>query len=312
MLLTPDQIQELVDIIDRNHLTFIVQHVGYDILSTQDLSTLEKYGVNLEQLKSNPSYIETAYKFGILSDALKKTQAKNLKFSQIKTQLTSNSFLPLSTLEKDALDNLKYQAYSDIKGLGNKISQDMQSIAIEADQDKRKKYEKTIQEEAEKVIEERGSIQQMVSNLGHKTEDWNRDFGRISDYILHTAFDNGRAAKFEREGGEDVLVYKDVYAGACKHCIRLYTTGGIGSTPIIFKLSELKANGTNVGRKVHEWKPVIGGTHPWCRCTLNNVPKGFKWDEETRDFSKLEDTWERKVERKSKISVTIGDEQTFV
>ena len=59
-------------------------------------------------------------------------------------------------------------------------------------------------------------------------------------------------------------VFKDVFVGGCRHCIRLYLTGGIGSQPKIFKISDLIANGDNIGVKVNDWKPVISSTHPHC------------------------------------------------
>ena len=54
-----------------------------------------------------------------------------------------------------------------------------------------------------------------------------------------------------------------------------YLDGGLGSAPKVFRLDELKANGTNVGRKAAEYQPVVGPLHPWCRCTLERVPFGF-------------------------------------
>jgi hypothetical protein len=59
----------------------------------------------------------------------------------------------------------------------------------------------------------------------------------------------------------------------CKHCIRHYTKNG---APIIRPASWWAANGVNnVGRKTADWKPVIGTMHPWCRCRLQRIPKGW-------------------------------------
>ena len=43
-------------------------------------------------------------------------------------------------------------------------------------------------------------------------------------------------------------------------------------------------NGTNIGVKVKDWKPVIGATHPWCNCDLEYVPFGYVWDKKTKSF----------------------------
>ena len=97
--------------------------------------------------------------------------------------------------------------------------------------------------------------------------------------------------------------FKDVYNGACKHCIKAYLTGGIDSEPKIFKLSELRANGTNIGKKPEAWLPVIGGMHPHCRCTLNKYNPLYSWDSKTRSFTKPKEYKQRYA---YDISVTIG------
>lgn len=311
MIFTPRQIEEILKIIDKYHLIFTAQHVGFEVLSPNDKALLRGYGIDPDKLKKD-SQLEHAFKFGLLSYSLSKQDAKKLDYPSFKRFLESGGFIPLNTRENDALNALKFHAYSDITGLGNKIKDNWNTTLIEADQKQRAKYEKIVQDEAERTIRNRESVRDMVSRLGHQTGDWSRDFGRISDYVLHSAFDHGRAMSIERDGGGSSLVYKDVYPGACKHCIQHYLTAGIGSQPKIFKLSELQANGTNVGRKVADWQPVIGPLHPWCRCTLERVPEGYKWNDETQSFSTPSENYQRKVQRKSKIRVTVGDTTTEV
>lgn len=110
----------------------------------------------------------------------------------------------------------------------------------------------------------------------------------------------------ERSHGTEAKVYKTVYELACRHCIRLYLTNGIGSQPILFTVAELVANGSNIGRKVADWKAVVESTHPFCRCNLSYVMDGYKWNKEKKDFVPSSD-WKRKVERKSKVKINWGD-----
>lgn len=311
MIFTPTQIQQILKIIDKYHVLFAAQHVGFDILTPNDKALLRSYGIDVEKLKDR-SQVEHAFKFGFLSQVLSDKDMKKLTYPQFEAFLNAGKFIPLTTRENDALTALKQHAYSDITGLGNRIKDNWQTVHIEADQKQRARYEEIIRNEAEQTLRDRKSVRDMVSALGHKTEDWSRDFGRISDYVLHSAFDQGRAMAIDREEGGDALVYKDVYPGACRHCIKHYLTNGIGSQPKIFKLSTLQANGTNVGKKVDEWQPVIGPLHPWCRCTLERVPEGYEWNDETQSFSTPKKDYQRKVQRKSKIRIQIGDKTTEV
>lgn len=304
LFLTPNQIEEVLEIIQTHQLKFISNYVGADTLSNSEIKQLEKAGIDVKSLPAI-SIVENAFKFGILSAALEEGISKKLTYNQFKDFLKQTETLKLTSQEDFALEQVKTRAYSDIKGLGNKIGTKFQTLLIEQNQAKRDEYEKIIKETSKKTIITKQSITQMVSELGTQTEDWSRDFGRISDFILHSAFDTGRAEKILEEYGEDSEVYKDVYPHACKHCIRLYTTAGVGSEPIIFKVKELLLNGTNIGKKVEDWLPVIGSTHPHCRCTVRRVPQGYSWSNETGMFSIP--TKERKVERKSKVIIKFGD-----
>lgn len=98
---------------------------------------------------------------------------------------------------------------------------------------------------------------------------------------------------------------KMIWSGNCRHCISLYLTGGIGSRPRIFTVAELLANGTNIGRKSKDWKPVLGTVHPFCRCDLRFIPPGYEWDEDSKKFAPKPP--ENRVQRKSKVKITVGD-----
>ena len=61
------------------------------------------------------------------------------------------------------------------------------------------------------------------------------------------------------------------------YCDALYN--GPDGQPRIFKLEVLEANGSNAGRNKASWMPVIGATHPHCRCTTHPIPAGHGFSE---------------------------------
>jgi len=308
MLFDTNQIKELLDIIDMHHTLFIANNVGIDILTDEDLSLLKQHGIDAKKLFKEHPTVTQAFKFGVLADSLGDKNTKGVNYEDFKKYLKSGDFIPLTDREEEALEAVKHQSYNDIKGLGNRVGNNLNQIHIEVDQDLRRRKEKIIEETAKEVIEERKSVREMVSRLGHKMGDWNRDLGRISEYIMHSSYSEGRAASLEKKGGRDILIYMDVFSGACRFCIKNYLTGGIGSIPILFRLSELRANGNNIGRKQKDWLAVIPPQHPFCRCHINEVPEGFDWDPRVRSFTKLKPLV-RKVERRSKIRITVGEKQ---
>ena len=241
MMLSPNQLKELLNIIENFHVIFIAKHVGTDILSNEDKNILKNSGIDLKSF-SKMGKIEESFHFGILADALSSSKAKNLSYNDFKRYLASSKFIPLTKVERIALNNVKLQSYNDIKGLGNRISSDFTKIVIEQDQKKRAKYERIIKKQSQEAILDRKSVSEFASSLGHKTKDWSRDFDRIADYILHDSFDRGKAQSILSTVGGEAEVYKEVYAGACKECISAYLTAGFGSKPKVFKLSYLLIN----------------------------------------------------------------------
>lgn len=297
MKLTPKQIQELVDQIDVNVDGFIARHLSPNYLSREQKLRLQKFGIVTEGHLT----VDMAFKLGMLSDMLGR-KSMQMSLQDMMKELKRKNYLPLSYAENQALERIKYNSYNEIKGLGNKWAKDLRTIIIEGDPSRRKLQQRIIRDTAKQAVSNRETFKWMSSELGHKTGDWARDWDRVSDFILHDAHDHGRAHDLIRQDGEDAKVYKHVFDHACKHCVKLYLTSGAHSRPRIFTVSELLANGTNVGKKVKDWKAVIGATHPWCRCELESVPDNSTWNDDNQRWD-VELTEEGKiVDKYMKIS----------
>ena len=294
--------------INENILSLIQSVYGNQVLTSAEINTLDKMGVDTGE---KHGLIDHAFYFAFLTQTLPKKFLDSINYSKFRSLFNSQRILiPPTEREKISLQIIRNRAANDLKGLGNRIDQKTQQILIEVDQEQRKQYEAIINKEAAKSLRNRESIKQLVSRLGHATKDWTRDFGRIADFVNHLAFDEGIVAVLERQYGEDAEVYKDVYDKACRHCIRLYLTDGVGSEPKIFTIKELRSNGTNIGRNVDEWKPVVGATHPWCRCTTTHKPKNREWSAETKSFSIIpkKETVVKKIPQVG-ITITMDDGQ---
>lgn len=310
MILSPDQISEILQLIEYHHVLFGAKFLGTDPLSPEDKLLLKKYGIDISKI-SGTNYIETAYKFGILSRALQKKDIQSIKYNDFKKWIQKGGYIPLSASEKNTVEYLKRKSFSYLKNLGGKIQSDTQQMLLEQDNKVRQKNEQLVKKELKEGILKRNTNKEIMLNLGNKTGDWMRDWNRIVETEMHTAYQEGRADDIQKNSSDDdPLVFKHVQNSACRHCIRLYLTDGLGSQPIIFKLSQLRANGTNIGVKINDWKPVISSVHPHCRCELQELPKGYIWDQEKQMF--VPKKVENKIERKSKIYITIGEREFVV
>lgn len=304
MIFNQTQIEDILRIIDFNHILYIGVNVGVDILTKEDKKLLKQYGIDIESIKTDFTPFEQEFYFGRLSAALGAQNASTLVYNDFLKYLRRGQYIPLNTREKETLGFLKQRTYSHIKNLGQKVKQTTNGIIIEEDQATRDAYEETIKNSLERAIIERDTVNSVVSEIGHKTGDWSRDLGRIAATEMENAFLEGRAAEIEKEAGKEAEVYKEVYKNACRWCIGFYTTNGIGSPPKIFKLSELRANGTNIGRKQSAWKAVLQSTHPFCRCLIRWVKRGYVWNDELKMFTapKID-----KEKPKKGIIIKVGD-----
>jgi hypothetical protein len=303
-MLTVNQIDSLLNIVKFKHGQFIMFNLGVNFLSTADKMILRLYGIDYTKYKKVFSPIDYAFYFGLLAEALGNKRVSQMNFNQLKQFISSNKFVPLTEAETAALDYVKTRSYNDISNLSSGIQNKIGNVL--AGRSVRKFWSDTLKEQSEKAIEERQSQNWLASQLGKITQDWERDFDRIANFIMHEAYDYGRAQYILNKFGADAKVYKDVYEEACESCVELYLEDGLGSAPKIFTLKELWKNGNNIGVKKSDWKPVIGSTHPWCRCTLSHVPENGSWNPAKKDFSNIQrNTYG--VNRKSKAKLTITD-----
>ena len=288
MLFTFAQIQQLISVLDKSRLVFIVQQLGVNYLSPADKLLLKSFGIDLKQFTNKQGVLEHAFLFGILAEALGDERAKKMNYDQFKDFLQSGNFIPLNADEEYALEQVKNRAYTDITNLNNRMKNVVSNAALKQNQSRAAMVANVIKNKAANAIQMRQGARQLAANLAETTQDWEVDWLRIAYYLTHEAYNTGRAQGILRNYGKDAEVWFDVYDEACEWCRKLYLTepDDPDSEPIVFKLSDIIKNGNNIGRKRAQWKPTISPTHPYCRCTINYKDPNMGWDSETRSFTK--------------------------
>jgi hypothetical protein len=289
MVFTLNQINDILGILRKHKLVFIAEQLGLNYLSQTEKDILTAAGIDLTKYINSIGVIEHAYLFGLLSEALGDDRAKDMNYQQFKKFIESGNFIPLTEDEEFALEQLKNRAYTDLNSVGNRIETGTSNVIIRANQRQQNQIRNIVKNKAIKAVKYRQSASHLASELGHATKDWERDWLRIAYYLLHDAYNTGRAKSIFKKYGEDAEVWFTVLEGACVHCRRLYLTNpdDVGSEPLIFKLKDVIDNGNNIGRKVDEYLPSVSPIHPYCRCIINHKPDNMEWDETTHSFNKV-------------------------
>jgi len=316
MIFSKEKIEQVMEMVDFQHLHFCIYNIGTKFLTKGDKKILKKYGIDTEKVKL-PQFTPTkkAYLFGKLAASLR-DQAKKVDYNDFLKYLRRGQYVPLSKAEVNILDLLENKLANSILKEANKVKTEIQLLLNDRNLKWRmdQSFKDLLSEEMKVSTIENRTKQELVLELGHKTENWERDLGRIAETELQDIYQYGKLAAFAEEtsDGEDLLVFKNVYAGACRSCIQLYLSKGIGSEPIVYKMSELIANGTNIGRTQKDWKPVVGTTHPFCRCELEKYIKGDEWSREKQVFTIPKTRVEEARKIKGEIKITVGDKIFYV
>ena len=94
----------------------------------------------------------------------------------------------------------------------------------------------------------------------------------------HNGNETGRAIEIVHKAHrEDPIVFKRARPDACDECKAAFM---IGVRPRTFLLSELLANGNNIGQPRRDRLPVVESLHPYCSCMLMWCPPGFDFDDD--------------------------------
>lgn len=273
MLLTDAQIREISQIINDHHSAFVASVVSPQAIDPETLERLKAKG--LVDVKA--SSIEDAYLFGQVAAALESADVAKMGYDEFKAWVKKNP-IPLTEVERRAIEVAAQSAGQYCKGLGNRIDQQTGQLMIDADQALARQMRAQIQDATALTIARRETARQLRSDLGHRTGDWARDLDRIAITELNNAHQDGVGDGIAKEYGDDAWVFKRPMPDACEACQRLHL--GPDGQPMIWRLSALEANGSNVGKKRKDWLPVVGSVHPHCQCQLVRCPDGWGFNDE--------------------------------
>ena len=304
MIFTTKQIENLLELIDIQSVYLVGSNLGEDALTTADIELLRKHGIRPDSVVTKyPPYLQ-AFLWGRLAGLLSEHQASTVTYENFVQYVKSRQWEPLTRREKAEYEVSQQKTYHHIKSFGERVKTSVNDIIIEQDQATRREQERVLQGELQAGILDRRNLQMIVSNIGRKLNDWTVDWGKIVETELQDIYNRGKAVQIEEKYGIEQKVYKETYAGACRWCIRLHLTAGIGSEPITFTLDELYANGTNIGLPKDQWRATVGPEHPFCRCDIRPVLEGQEWDEKSKTYTTV--TQDTLVDRKSKVKIHIG------
>lgn len=306
VLISPQQLAELRRIIGDYHEAYVAGMLSPGLLSPQEFERLVAAGIltqdgraAAEEGQPAPAAhagVAEAYQYGrqLAAEPSRERQGmlRTIPFSEYKRRPPQ----PLSRTEREAIHWAEEHAAEYVRGLSKRIAAELTSQVVAASTEHARERpgvdeleigespltREDIRDVVITSVKKREAWRKIVTRLGDQSGDWSRDLGRIAATEKTRALQEGFArglAKQQRKDPAKIRVAKLPAPTACKHCVALHLTGGAGSPPRIFPLSELVSNGSNVGKRARDWLPTVGPVHPWCQCELVHVPEGWHFDD---------------------------------
>lgn len=270
--MTKRQIELLKKIISE-HMNVIMELTTGGSGTTLSPSMLKKLGLP----KEVTDLITDSYVYGKVSAVAGKS-LENMPEKDVK-KLTDK--MKLTPAQRKSIEFAQTNAQVHLDSLQAKITSSVVSLAI---QEQTNMYQ-NIQQVIPTAMAEGTPRYKVIQQLREMSGDWERDWHRVAHTEMWNAKCTGEAqAILDGESpltskGADTRVFKRPAPNACPTCKRLFLEKGTNK-PIVWKLSELMANGTNYGLKQKDWKPVVGTVHPNCMCPLSVLPDGYHLDDD--------------------------------
>ena len=276
-LLSHSQLQEIARIVEDYHNALTYMTLGPDYLDDEDAKRLRAKGLIDPEAAEN--YPELAYMFGRILEDIGDEEAISLSYADFLKYLRDNP--PLLDMENRAtIDVIQREFHHDIEKLTDRVEVDVKRTILDGEDDLRRKL-KTARKKMTVGVEKRQTAEQIGREIERATGDYTSDWFKLTATRVTEAGLEGRAEQIATlsELGQEARVFKRPRPDACKWCADLYLMPD-KKTPKVFTLSEMHGFGRHTrGTRKEEWRPVVGPVHPWCACTLHELPPGFGFDE---------------------------------
>lgn len=255
-------------IIDLAYLTFAFDLIGDEFMNDAEKRELESLGY----IVGHKPLIEVLYTLIRLQPP---EGYHNRRLQDLIDNIATRTHLPVfSDTHQAALDQAKLAINNAVQNAKSDTKKQIRQAVLDTNKQYRNdvavhRY-RTVPIEEQKGKDYFGMLLDKIAFLPLLIQsDFVRSFttaltDSINDTIVDKITEESMLSKLDPAS---TLVFKKVNndGSLCQWCGEFY---GIGE-PKIYTLAQLQANGSNYGKPKSEWKPVIGSTHPRCRCELH-------------------------------------------
>lgn len=269
MLVQNNIIKKVDSIVDEAYLDLTFDLVGENFLTEDQQRQVESAGL----IVGKRPLLELLYV--LIRNRSEERLQFDAKLQNLLDEVQRTGILPiLSDTDQATLDNVKAGVDNAIDQSKSKVKNRIKDEIIQIN--KQQKDLNTVAPTGSMAEQqERNSrfMGELFVAIGVVLAKAHSDFIRewtseLTDFINDSVVDQARMVAGGAKEARDTIVYKTVVnaKSLCEWCNKFYLEGG---KPKEYKLADLLKNGTNDGKPKSQWRPVVGKTHPRCRCQLH-------------------------------------------
>lgn len=263
---TQDRINEAVD---QAYLSFLITMIGYAALSEEDKRKATTIGL----VQINRPLIESLYQ--IARERGNEATRKPMKLRDLIAWAGLSGVVALTDAQVYTLEHAKREMYDAIENSREDYKKKIRQEVLRANADARAmelSQTATVQERQQR---KQLLISTLLIGLAGVLEKLQENFTKGATVALTNLVNNAAVDEVTTNNliaqlpTSEIRVYKRVKNDGrlCAWCNKFYTNKD--GSPKVYRLTDLLANGSNDGLPKSAWKPVVGSTHPRCRCELH-------------------------------------------
>jgi hypothetical protein len=269
MLLEQRTLNDIDQAVERNFLDLMIAIVGYDILSDEDKQRAATLGL----VQINRPLIESLYL--IARSRASNADKRSVSLRDLIAAANLSSVMPItSDTQAYSVEHAKREMYEALLNAKEDLKKRTRQAVLHVNDTHQK------MEVANKKPSKEESARRLLIMIGGLLETVSSSFTRAATVSVTNLVNNAVMDQALMSGSilgvkaDQIRVYKVVKNDGrlCNWCSSFYQDKN--GNPKIYTLAELAANGTNDGEPKSNWKPVVGSTHPRCRCQLHFLLPG--------------------------------------
>lgn len=272
-MLLEQRFQDRIDqAIEEAYLSFLIMMVGYTVLSEEDKRKATAAGL----VEINRPLIENLYLIARNRSNEEGRKAVPLR-DLIATAGLSASLAVTTDAEAYSVEHAKREMYDTLQNSKEELKKRIRQGALRLNDAARLSQIKDVATEADK---KENLLNEFIAVVGGAVSLVTNNFTRgatvaLTNLVGNAAVDEIRSKpNYSMYPDKTIRLYKRVVNDGrlCGWCSSFYQNKD--GSPKVYTLEELLANGSNDGKPKSQWKPVIGSTHPRCRCQLHYLTPG--------------------------------------